>query len=112
RRQGDHPALIECARDAMGSCRIALFAAIFAVAFASADRAAPDANNCYTPVSNLDGCLPCPQTQFCRKPLPGYQPKVNGCGPEKFTTLINKGIIPQGWGRADFRNGGCSGTHC
>jgi hypothetical protein len=32
----------------------------------------------------------------------------NGCGPQKFTNLIESGVIPQGYGDADFGNGGCT----
>src|SRR5437773_2044427 len=88
--------------------RITLSAAVFALGFASAAAPTPDSNNCYAPLLDLAGCPACPATQFCHRPLPGYVPTVNGCGPEFLDPLINAGVIPQGWGKADFANGGCT----
>ena len=63
---------------------------------------------CEHPITDLSVCPPCPaSTPLCRKPVEGYQPTINGCGPEKFSSLIENGVIPQGYGAADFRNGGC-----
>jgi hypothetical protein len=70
--------------------------------------ASAQSDECQYPVPDLASCPPCPSsTPLCRKPAPGHPPTVNGCGPEKFTALIEHGIIPQGFGDADFRNGGC-----
>ena len=67
--------------------------------------------NCEHPIKDLASCPPCPSsTDLCRKPVDGYQPTVNGCGPEKFSNLIHLGVIPQGYGNADFANGGCPST--
>jgi hypothetical protein len=67
--------------------------------------------DCEHPVKDLASCPPCPSsTQLCRKPVDGYQPTVNGCGPEKFSKLIKFGVIPQGYGDANFSNGGCPST--
>jgi len=66
------------------------------------------AQNCEHPVKDLASCPPCPSSgPLCRKPVEGYQATVNGCGPEKFSSLIKAGVIPQGYGKADFGNGGC-----
>ncbi len=65
-------------------------------------------SDCEHPVADLASCPPCPSsTPLCRKPIDGYQPTVNGCGPEKFSKLIKAGVIPQGYNAADFANGGC-----
>jgi hypothetical protein len=67
--------------------------------------------DCTYPVADLASCPPCPSsTPLCRKPIDGHPPTINGCGPEKFTALIEAGVIPQGYGDADFRNGGCPAT--
>ena len=45
---------------------------VLALASRAAGQTTP--NNCYTPVFNLDGCPPCPASQFCRRKLPGWVP--------------------------------------
>ena len=62
---------------------------------------------CESPVADLAQCPPCPASPRCRSPKPGFMPPKNGCGPAKFSNLIERGVIPQGYGDADFANGGC-----
>lgn len=65
------------------------------------------AQPCQAPLANLTECPPCPASPKCRSPRDGYKPSINGCGPAKFSSLIERGVVPQGYGAADFRNGGC-----
>jgi hypothetical protein len=59
-------------------------------------------------ITNLASCPPCPASPRCRRARPDFMPTQNGCGPQKFSKLIDNGVIPQGFGDADFRNGGCA----
>jgi hypothetical protein len=60
-------------------------------------------------VNDIKSCpVPCPAPGRCRRQRANYPPSFNGCGPEKFSKLINAGVIPQGFDEADFANGGCS----
>lgn len=62
---------------------------------------------CEAPVADLGKCPPCPASPRCRSSRDNFTPSINGCGPSKFSKLIENGMIPQGFGAADFRNGGC-----
>ena len=62
---------------------------------------------CEHPIADLSKCPACPASPRCRRAAAGYTPSYNGCGPEKFAKLIQLGVIPQGYGPADFANGGC-----
>ena len=76
----------------------------------SSPLARAQSSSCEHPIANLASCPPCSPsttTPLCRKAFKDYQPTVNGCGPEKFSNLIESGVIPQAYGDADFRNGGC-----
>jgi len=64
-------------------------------------------SHCEHPIADLAACPPCPASPKCREADPSQMPSYNGCGPEKFSSLIENGVIPQGFGAADFRNGGC-----
>jgi hypothetical protein len=64
--------------------------------------------SCENPISDLAQCPPCPASPKCRQPDPSKKPTFNGCGPDKFSKLIENGVIPQSYGLADFRNGGCN----
>jgi hypothetical protein len=84
-----------------------LAAAALALSVSDARGEVQPDKNCEYPVADLAKCPPCPAPDLCRKAAPGFCPDINGCGPKKFTSLIENGVIPQGYGEADFRNGGC-----
>src|SRR6185503_10876223 len=63
--------------------------------------------SCEYPISDLSQCPPCPASPKCRRQRAEHQPSHNGCGPAKFSSLIENEVIPQGYGAADFATGGC-----